>query len=465
MKISLLEPKSPGLHVFSKARMPRLGLPLIATLLEELGHNVRVFVEEIKEPDFGDLLNSDLVGFSSTTSTIPRAYRIADRLKRKRPDLPIVFGGPHVTFLPEEALEHGDFCILGEGEESFLDLIRAIEKGESPEEISGLAFKDNGHIRINKRRKPVDLDSLPFPKLDLIEGYKKLKISPLTQKVFPLETSRGCPFGCRFCSVIRMFGRNYRFRNLENLISRLQNIPPKQPVFFYDDNFAADPDRAKKLLKKMIEKEIKLEWSAQVRANISEDTELLDLMEETGASMVHIGFESINPKTLEEYKKNLTPDEIEQTIREFHKRGIRIHGMFIVGGDEDDPQTASRIVDFALDQKLDTIQLLMLTPIPGTPLFEDLKENNRLLSAGWEYYDGHHVVHNPAQMTPYELQSSVIKEMARFYSFRQLMRLGARWDLVNSYFRFYGWKTIKKWIADRKNQAYLTFLKETYSKV
>ncbi|UMZ72601.1 B12-binding domain-containing radical SAM protein [Natranaerofaba carboxydovora] len=456
MKITLIEPKSPGVHVYSRVMLPRLGLPLIGTILRDLGHDVKLFVEEIEQVDMERVKESDLIGFSSTTSTAPRAYRWCDEIKSINPEIPIVIGGAHVSFLVEEALEHADYCVMGEGEAPIQQLVKALENNEKPVDIPGLAYKDEkGEIHKPDRAAFAEVNNFPHPDLNLIEGSEKMSIKPVIG-------SRGCPYGCNFCSVIQMFGRKYRFCDIDGVIDQLENTSARH-VFFYDDNFAANVERTKEMLREMIRRQIKVSWSAQVRVDIAKDPELLDLMRDAGASMVYIGFESVNPETLKEYKKGL---EIEQTIegiKAIRERGIMIHGMFVIGGDNDDINSPKKTVDFALEHKIDTIQLLTLTPLPGTPFFEQLKEQNRLINTDWEYYDGHHVVHMPAKMTPYELQVQLMKQMARFYSLKRCMQVACRLNLIRLFFRFYGFRTVKRWISDKTSQDYVQYLKESYS--
>lgn len=457
LKITLIEPKSPGMHVYSRVKLPRLGLPLIGTILRDEGHDVKIYAEEINEVDFDRIKESDLVGFSTTTSTTPRAYRWCDKIKASNSNIPIIIGGSHVSFLVEEALEHADYCVIGEGEKPILNFIEALEKGEKPLDIPGIAYKkDSGEIVKPGRAEFVDVNELPHPDLNLIEGSEKMSIKPVI-------ASRGCPYNCNFCSVIQMFGRKYRFcDDIDKIVDQVENTTSRH-VFFYDDNFAANVKRTKRLLRKMIERDIKVSWSAQVRVDIANDPELLDLMKEAGATFVYIGFESVNPETLKEYKKGLELDETIEGIKAIRDKGIMIHGMFAIGGDNDDIETPKRTVDFALKHKIDTVQLLSLTPLPGTPLYDNLKNEGRIINTNWEYYDGHHVVHEPALVSPYDLQVQLMKQMARFYSLKRCVAVACRLNFIKLFFRFYGFKTVKRWISDKSSQEYVRFLKESYS--
>ena len=462
MKITLIEPASPGVHVFSKVKAPRLGLPILGTILKNQGHQVTVYVEEIRKVDFSEALASDVVGISTITSTAPRAYRLADRIKRHAPELPVVIGGPHPTFMTREALQHADYCVTGEGEISFPALVEALDEGRTPDHIPGLAYKSGENTVISRRSRTPDLSDLPFADMDLVAGWDSLRLGPFTRRLMPFCTSRGCPHGCRFCSVISMFGRRYRFRPVDDVLEELSRHKDSV-IFFYDDNFAADRARTRRLLRGIIDAGLDLQWSAQVRVDIASDPDLLDMMTEAGATMLYIGFESVNQQTLDEYEKGQNLEQMRQAIDTIHDRGLRIHGMFVIGGEGDRADTPRKTVDFALEHGIDTIQLLMLTPVPGTELFDNLRKQERLITDDWEYYDGHHAVFRPANMSPYQMQFEVMKETARFYSLRRCLNLAARLDIANSYFNFYGYKTVKKWIDDVKNNGYLSFLQQNFA--
>ncbi len=452
MKITLIEPKNMSVHVFSKVKLPRLGLPIMATMLNQRGHDVQVQAEVVKSLDFQRILDSDIVGISTITATAPRAYELAKKIKSKK-DIPIVIGGSHVTFFPEESLHYADYCVKGEGESTFLALLEALaEDPKKIKEIPGLAYVENGQvIQTSPLQKQIKVDDLPFPDLKLINGSENMNI-------VPIETSRGCPFGCKFCSVIKMFGRKYRFKSVDKIADELARISPAK-VFFYDDNFAANRNRAYELMKKMRDRpDINVQWGAQVRADIYKDPELLQLMKQAGGKMLHIGFESINQETLDAYNKEFNISDMETAIKAIKDFGFHIHGMFVIGSDFDDKTTPKKTVDFAIKNRLDTIQLLILVPIPGSEQYQELKANDKLLPVSWEYYDGHHVVHKPERVSPYELQYEVMKEMSRFYSWNKCIKLLAKLNFVKFYFRIYGRRTIKRWFQQSQNQSYLKYL-------
>uniref|UniRef100_A0A7V4JPS3 Radical SAM protein n=1 Tax=Thermodesulfobacterium geofontis TaxID=1295609 RepID=A0A7V4JPS3_9BACT len=285
----------------------------------------------------------------------------------------------------------------------------------------------------------VDLNSLPIPDFNLVEGYNPNKL-----KIYPISTSRGCPYNCIFCAVVPVFGRKYRFRNEDLVIEELKNLKKIEHIFFYDDNFAADKERAKILLEKMIKMKFKGTWSTQVRIDIYQDKELLKLMEKSNCSILYIGFESIKPETLKLYKKGITPAQIEEGIKTLHKYNIKVHGMFVIGADTDTKESILATLDFSKKLKIDSVQFLILTPVPGSRIFQEFLNKDRIFTTNWDYYDGHHVVFYPRNMSPFELQELAFKLFEGFYSYKSAIKYLLKLDWMHSTIHFLGTKLTKK---------------------
>lgn len=421
-KVTLIEPKAPGYHVYSRIVLPRLGLPLLGSILKRRGCDVNVICQDLTGVDFDEMCKSDLVGISTTTSTAPEAYKLADRARVA--GVPVMMGGSHVTFLPDEALRHADYVVRGEGEETMIELLDALEEDVEPKGIQGLSYSRGEEIIHNPGRYRIsDLDSLPFPDLSLIRGNERMTIKPVA-------TSRGCPFDCNFCSVTEMFGRRYRFRSVDSVIEELRVLDASK-VFFYDDNFTAHRPHTKALLEKMLSTGLTPHWTAQVRADVARDRELLDLMRKSNCYFVYIGFESVNQATLEEFNKRQNVEEIVESIRILHEHGIMVHGMFVLGAENDTTQTIRNTVNFALKHKIDTVQLMSLTPLPGTPYFDKMEKEDRLLTSDWSLFDGHHVVYQPKNMSAYEMQKEMVLATKRFYSVYQCFKMLVNPDFVS----------------------------------
>jgi len=452
--IYFVEAKSPGANIFSKMPMPRLGSILLGTILKNKGYNTKVFIEDIAMPDLKQLDDADMVCVSSITSTAPRAFQIADHFKKL--GIPVAIGGPHSTFLPEESLQYADYVVRGEGEETIVELVEHLENGKPLDTIKGLTFRADDKIVHNPERELAkNLNNAPIPDFNLVYNWNR--------QVVPVATSRGCPFACRFCSVIQMFGRQYRHKTIDRIMEEIRIAASYKPrhMFFIDDNFAANKKRTKELLRAMIANKVKIQWSAQVRTDIAKDRELLKLMEEAGCFSVYIGFESINPKTLSLYNKGQGLEDIENAITLVKKHNINIHGMFVLGSDTDDIQTIRNTQKFASKLNIDSIQFMMLTPLPGTPVFDELKEQGRLLHTDWNKYDAHHAVFEPHLMTAFELHIETLKAMAKFYSWYSIFRNLMELDLFYSFIGIYGKRSVRKSISDSKD--YLKGLKEIIS--
>ncbi len=407
MKIRLIEPNSPSMHLWSMSYFVRLGLPMIGAALKARGHDVRIYHPQLAPIDWDDVFDAELVGLSSTTSTTPETYRIADGLRAR--GIPVIIGGSHVTFMADEGLQHADFIARGEaGETVMVELAEALSGDREFSSIKGLSYiKDGETIHAPLHERCADLDTLPFPDITLVAGHERI-----TQT--PIMTSWGCPFACNFCSVTAMFGRKYRFRSAENVVAEIKEKKP-QKIFFYDDNFAADKKRLKKLLQLMIDEGITVPWGAQVRTDVVRDKELLELMRASGADFVALGLESVNQETLDYFEKSQTVEDIEEAIRVLHDYGIRSHGMFVLGADHDTESSMRDTVAFALKNKIDTVMLNILTPLPGTQQFADLDAEGRIIERDWSFYDAQHVVFRPRLMSPIHLLQETLRANRRFY--------------------------------------------------
>ena len=453
MKIRLIEPDAPSMHLWSQSYFVRLGLPIIGATLKAQGHDVRIYHPNLAPIDWDDVHSADLVGLSSTTSTTPAAYAAADELRWR--GIPVIHGGSHVTFMADEALEHGDYVARGEGgEQTMLELIEALQGERQFEDVAGLSFLRAGVAVHNKLREPcADLDTLPFPDLSLIKGYERLSN-------IPIMTSWGCPFACNFCSVTAMFGRKYRFRSAENVIAEIKEKRPKR-IFFYDDNFAANKRRLKRLLQMMIDEGLAVPWGAQVRTDVVRDPELLDLMQRSGCEFVALGLESVSQDTLDHFEKSQTVEDIERSIEILHDYGIRSHGMFVLGAEHDTPDSVRDTVTFALKNDIDTVMLNILTPLPGTQQFAELDAEDRLITKDWELYDAQHVVFRPRKSSPVHLQRETLRGNRRFYStgrvvdsLRTLLtkRDKSSWDRMLE--RGWLWWYARMWRKDAGNRAH-----------
>lgn len=425
MKIVFIEPSATKDNVYSKLHMPLLGPLYLGTILRNRGHAVEIYHENIRQPDYARL-EADLIGISILTSTAKRGYEIAKMFPKEK----VIIGGVHASLLPEEALPYARQVVVGEAEEVIID----VAEGRRLEPIV-------------KGKAVQELDTLPFPDFSLIKGYRRDSL------IMPISTSRGCPFDCTFCSVTKIFGRSYRFRSTSSVLEELRSRDAAQ-FFFCDDNFAAHPRRTRALLELMDKYRIK-NWVCQVRCDIAKDDPLISLMAEAGCSVVCVGFESINSKTLEAYQKKQSLEDIIKAIRAFHNKKIKIHGMFVLGSDEDNNRTVWDTLRFAIKQKIDTLQMMILTPFPGTKVYHDLKSQERIFSYDWNLYDGQHVVFRPKLLSARQLQLNIAGAYSRFYSLSQIFLLLLKLHFRNALFRLMGYRIVRQWLQRNRAMQWL----------
>ncbi len=413
-----------------------MGPMTLATMLDEKGYDAAVINENISGPAennkhlYEELCTADVVGISIMTPTARRGYALADRLRRDAPDVRIVFGGVHATFRADEALQHGDVVVRGEGE----TVIEQIARGEI---TSGIV-----------QAEPVaDLDSLPTPNHFLIRDFDVLLSAFRKRALYPLPvmTSRGCPHGCTYCCVTRLFGRRIRAQSAERVERTVRHYADQgfRRMFFYDDNFTADLKRTRKLLELM--RPMRMTFNAQVRADFHRtgasrgrpDRELLKAMRRAGGDMLYIGYETVDDATARGWHKGYRDGgSLTQRLRDdtaaLHDHGFWIHGMFVMGP-EHTRRTADNIVDFALRCGIETIQISALTPFPGTPLMEKMRRHLVFTDFpdDWDYYDGTHVLYDNTRIGFVELQKALYDSHKRFYRFggwsgRALRSIGSR---------------------------------------
>jgi len=469
LKIVLIEPAPDGVHVFTDICMPR-GVLILGAILKKAGHDVEIYAEALGEFDLkAAVAKADIVGVSVITPTAKKGYEVVKACKSLGKT--VVMGGPHVTALPNEAMQYADFVLCGEADKSIVPFMEAFEKGKGYETVPGLSYMKGGEVAHNGRTSFVmDLDNLPDIDFTLIKGNTR-KIS-----VTPIMTSRGCPYNCTFCSVTGMFGHKYRFTCQErtlNFLKKHRELIKKGGgikdstdwVFFYDDNFTADKKRVKALCKEMVSMGLTPTWAGQFHIDIAKDPELLALMKQSNCFIGCIGLESINPESLKAYNKKQSVEEMERGIAEIQKNGIKIHGMFVLGSDLDTIETIEETWKFARRNKLASVQFLILTPLPGTKTFDDLEKEGRIKNKDWSLYDAHHAVFEPKLMTRYELQYHTINAMKKFYSpaytvadfFTSLFRKPLKDSLQVVAWRLRALKSIKTFM--KENEAWIESLR------
>ncbi len=431
MKIALVEPRGPGNFYFFLRRLPLLGNFYLGSLLKKAGHEVRVFKEDMR-PVYHRrtgalhpyIKSADAVGITAITHTAKRAYRIADAIKERFPGKRVIMGGSHPSALPQEALQHADQVVVGEGE----SVVQGVFEGGVRDPVV--------------HGTHVDMDEVPAVDLSLLDGFRVHRGRP-NMKHAPIMASRGCPHRCVFCSVTGMFGHRYRIKDPDLVMEEVRTRCREgfRLAFFYDDNFAANPERTKILLEKMIRAGLDFRWSGQFSIHVARDPELLRLLKRAGCITLFLGVESINPAALKDYNKSQSVEMIRESIAGILRAGLNVHSMFVLGADSDDASAIDATIRFSRDSGSTTAQFSILFPIPGTPLYEQMKREGRIFVEDWDYFDGSHAVILPQRIRPLDLQHKLMEAYRYFYGARPLhwlaSRLGfAMWKLYSrSYLR------------------------------
>jgi len=409
---------------------PLSGILILATMLHRKAYSVKFFDESFRTPNY-DHIDSDYILITSMSATANRAYDLADFFRKQGKK--VFMGGLHASFKPEEALQHCDKVVVGEGENVLFDLMN-----------------ENHKQTIVKGSKVMDLNSIPMPDYSLVAGLRNPKIVSVC-------TSRGCPFNCKFCSLKSMFGRQYRTVSTDRIIEYLKQFKNLKTLCFDEANFSADKNRAIEILTKMKENGIhpKRAWPS-VTIDVAQSDKLLKLFTDVSQFHFSIGLESINQRVLDGYNKKQTPEILRKSLKKLQDYGIRVQGSFIFGSDYDDKSVFQKTVDFCHDAEVDFPTFSALTPYVGTDMRKEFEKNNRIFTNNWDYYDGAHVVFHPKNMTPYELQEGIISAYKNFYSNAKILHHIRRGEF------FYGFETLyvkflfKKII--RQNEDYLDYL-------
>jgi radical SAM superfamily enzyme YgiQ (UPF0313 family) len=377
-------------------RIPCLSLLRVAALTPP-GWEVVVRDEKVERIDYEQ--EADLVGITAMTCSANRGYAIADRFRQR--GIPVIMGGIHVSNQPHEALLHCDSVLIGEAEELWPRLVRDAETGR----LSPIYRHTNGLP---------SLDALPQTDWSLYrdKGYLPVHF---------VETTRGCPLDCEFCSVTTFFGGRYRSRPVDAVLAELGSLPPfegfvmKNVVFFVDDNIVGNRAYARAFLTRIAG--LGLRWVGHASVNLADDPELLKLCQRSGCMGVLIGFETLSTETMRSIgrKSRLRMDYLD-AIQKIHDHGIGIDGSFVFGFDTDDAGVFDRTVDFVTRARIEVPYYSVLTPYPGTRLHARLSEEGRILSQDWSLYDTSHVVIQPRNLSPDQLQEGYLRAFSESYA-------------------------------------------------
>ena len=333
----------------------------------------------------------------------------------------------------EEAVAHGDYVMLGEGDETILPLVHAIKENRRPE-FQGIAWEKEGVLKsTGMPEPPVNIDIIPDR--DLIHNYKKM-VGHMT--IWPqVHASRGCPHNCDYCALVRHFGHKVRTRSPQNVVDDIKysidffhknHFRLLKDLWITDDNFFADREWAKSVLQAIIDSGIQYRFNIQARYEVGFDDEMLDLLKKAGFFELDMGIEFIDDESFATYHKKSTVSEIEDSIRNIQKHGMSVRGLFILGSDNQKKGCGKALADFVIRNKIQGVLIQCMYFIPGTPSYEQNKD--RLLHQRWDKYNGN-TVHRPKNMTPYELQMEHIEASKKIYSVKRLLKALVFEDFVH----------------------------------
>lgn len=397
MKITFLRPNM--LPVRGRDAMEPLVFAILAGLtppdVETVLYDDRLEPIPFDEP-------TDLAALTVETYTARRAYQIAAEYRRR--GVPVVMGGYHPTFLPEEALEHADAVVVGDADALWPRLVEDARRGRLQR-----IYRDEG-----------------FPPLAGAQPDRSIFRGKRYAPAALVQYGRGCRFACEFCSIHAFYGKDLRQRPVENVVAEIE-ATGKKHIFLVDDNIFVDRARAKELFTALIP--LKIRWSCQISIDIAQDRELMALLERSGCTTAVVGFESLSESSLRQMKKhwNLKHSDYKTSVQIFQDHGIMLYGSFVFGYDDDTPDSFDRTLEFAVDSKFYTANFNPLTPMPGAALYDRLEKEGRLLYPRWwldprfRYGDA---VFRPKGMSAEELTAGCYRIRKEFHSLRSIASRG-----------------------------------------
>ncbi|MDO8589285.1 MAG: radical SAM protein [Armatimonadota bacterium] len=372
---------------------PPLSLPLLAALTPS-DVDVRLIDENVERVDVNT--PADWVAMTCMTASAPRAYELADGFRKR--GVPVVVGGIHPSVMPDEASARTDAVAIGEAEPVWRTIIEDLAAGRLRPRYDSSGW--------------ADLTGLPIPRRDLLRADRYVTLNVV-------QTARGCPHGCSFCSVTPVFGRKYRFRPIPEVVDEVRSLSGW--IGFVDDNICGHPGRGKELFEALIP--LKIKWVGQGDLSLARDPELLALAARSGCQAMFMGLESVSQENLRATGKSVNlRGDMGEAIGKIHRAGIEIIGSFVLGLDGDDTSVFDRTVDFAKRHKLLAAQFAVLTPFPGTVIRRELEEEGRIGDHDWARYTMSNVVFRPKQMTAAELTIGQGRAYGRFYSIPSILR-------------------------------------------
>ncbi len=430
MKIRFIEPSNQpyrksvyNYFVYDKyIRTPSHGLMTLATIVNQTENDVLMYSESISHINMNDVLDADIVFIGIFTFSANRGYELAEYIRRNSKAC-VVMGGLHATLCYDEASQHCDYVMVGEGDELILKLISAV-KNSAHMDFAGIAYRRNGELIFTGNIEPAkDIDVIP--NRNLVYNYKKM-VGHST--IWPqVHASRGCPHNCAYCALVAAFGRCVRKRSPENIVEDIKaaiDFHHKDSnrfmdiLWITDDNFFADRKWAISVLEAIINANIDYKFVIQARYEVGFDDEMLELLKRANFVELAMGIEFLEDEAFEGNNKKCTYDEIVRSVENIKKHGIAVRGLFIVGADNHTKGVGKRISDFVIKHGICGALIQSMYFIPGTLAYETHKD--KLIHTDWSKYTGN-VVHYPQLISPIDLQKEIIIASKNIYSFKRLI--------------------------------------------
>lgn len=374
---------------------PIITLPHLAAITPHK-YEVNIVNENYDVLDFN--VDVDIVGITCYTMTAPRVYKIADEFRRRGKI--VVLGGYHATALPNEALQHADSVVLGMAEANWPRLLADAEKGKIQP--------------IYERETDFDMANIPPLRRDLI------KHNPLQGAI---QTTKGCTNHCEFCAISSFCQHGIKQRPIKQVVEEIKQMPNRLYVI-HDPHLTANPRYARELFKELIRQKITKSWVANGTSNVlgKIDNEFLNLARRSGCVEWFVGFESVSQAALDNIKKTHNKvEDFKRLIRRVHEHGMSIQGGIIFGFDEDYPDVFDTTLDKLHELEIDVLEVNILTPYPGTPLYDKMERDGRLITKDWSKYNQVDVVFKPKNMTEKELWEGARKVAKEFYSWQNIL--------------------------------------------
>lgn len=456
-KIALIYPLETELPLQStsyRVHMPRYGLLVVADRLIEEGYEVRTFCEQSGSSIDWDYVEScDIFCFSILSFSAFKAYSIAKKLRKKYPHKPIIFGGSHASLAPDDCLDHADYVIRNEGEETLVEILKVIKDKKENKEILGCSLWDNGQKKHNKARPFVqNVDRVV--RADLIEDYRKRTLWDYTKDILNYgiprfnvvvsQSSRGCPFDCKFCFVKIELGKKYRKKTpelvLEEVSAGIEQLNSKF-VMFVDNDFCIDRGHSIAVLDLLAEKYGgDLDIFIFTRIGVAKDKQMIEAFKRAGNVCLAVGIESISYNTQVEFKKKQSISHIEECLKILSEEKIKYHALFVVGSDFDTKDTIEDILRFSLENNAFYMGMQILYDFPFKEKLlgaEQSIADDRFIHQDWRFFSGSFAIHFPEKIRPSQLQRAVLDAHMRFYkSSKFFIQFYATKGVMRSYIKY-----------------------------